>query len=413
MNLTLLTSPLVSAAAFPDGDMTAGGWPSPQSSVATEGSPGTAVEFDRLRIEGNDAVYSLDYKTAREIFTRMTKLAPEHPAGYVYLANNLWLETLNARRRLSTSIYTGGGFYSQDASEDKIDPRREREFNDLIKQAVAAAVGRLQKNPKDVEALYYQASALGLRAAYSTSVKRSFRRAIGDANESVKLQRQVIKIDPQYIDAYLSIGLYEFVIDSLPLGWKFLARLAGLKGSKKNGIAHLETVTQGGKYAADDARVVLIGLYSKQNQPEKAVELIGQLAGKYPRNYLFGIERAAMLYRLGRADEGARVFGDLLKDERIAQSATDLVRFQWGEALAERGEYAAAVEQYAEVMRWPKSDAELISLAHLNSGQAQDAMGKRELALAEYQIVLKRENVFGSHKLATQYVKKAYLPAKS
>src|SRR6185295_528995 len=366
------------------------------------------VEFDRLRIDGNDAVYSLEYKTAREIFNRMTKLAPDHPAGYVYLANNLWLETLNASRRLTTSVYTGGSFYAQEASEDKADQKREREFNDFIKQAIAAATARLVKDPKDVEAMYYHASALGLRAAYSTSVKRSFRRAIGDANESVKIQRQVVKLDPEYIDSYLSIGLYEFVIDSLPLGWKILARLAGLKGSKKKGIEHLEMVTQRGKYAADDARVVLIGLYSKQNQPEKAVELITQLAARYPRNYLFGIERAGMLYRMGKADEGARVFSDLLKDERISQLATDVVRFQWGEALAEKSDHAGAIEQYSAVKRWPKSEAQLVSLAHLHTGEALDALGKREQALAEYQAVLKRENAFGSHKQASLYLKKAY-----
>jgi tetratricopeptide (TPR) repeat protein len=414
MTLQLSIVLLASSAAAAISPITPGAAPYQQAASATDKpAAGSAAEFERLRIEGNDAVYSLEYRAAREMFTRMTKLAPEHPAGFVYLANNLWLETLNARRRLSTSVYTGESFYLQSSNEDKGDLKRDREFNDLIKQAVAAAGARLVKNPKDVEAMYYQASALGLRAAYNTSVKRSFRRAIGDANDSVKIQRQVIKLDPEYIDAYLSIGLYEYVIDSLPLGWKFLARLAGLKGSKKKGIEHLEIVTQRGKYAADDARVVLIGLYSKQNQPEKSVELITQLATRYPRNYLFGIERAGMLYRLGRTDEAARVFGDLLKDERIAQSATDLVRFQWGEALADKGNYAAAIEQYAEVKRWPKSDPELVSLAHLNSGEAHDAMGKREQALAEYQVVLKRENVFGSHKLAAQYLKKAYAPAKS
>ncbi|MEK6303386.1 MAG: tetratricopeptide repeat protein [Acidobacteriota bacterium] len=408
VSAALAAAPLVTTAGTLD-QQAASSAEKPAAAIATE----TAAEFERLRIDGNDAVYSLEYKTAREIFNRMTKLAPEHPAGYVYLANNLWLETLNASRRLTTSVYTGGSFYSQDANEDKANQKRDREFNDFIKQAIAAATARLVKNPKDVEAMYYQASAIGLRAAYSTSVKRSFRRAIGDANESVKIQRQVIKLDPEYIDSYLSIGLYEFVIDSLPLGWKILARLAGLKGSKKKGIEHLELVTQRGKYAADDARVVLIALYSKQNQPEKSVELITQLATKYPRNYLFGVERAGMLYRLGRADEGARVFGDLLKDERIAQLATDVVRFQWGEALAEKTDHAGAIEQYNAVKRWVKSEPELVSLAHLHTGEALDALGKREQALAEYQAVLKRDNVFGSHKQASAYLKKAYVPVKS
>ncbi|HXU08904.1 MAG TPA: hypothetical protein VN743_07885, partial [Blastocatellia bacterium] len=203
--------------------------PRSESFVSSIGAE-DASNFDHLRTQGFVAVYNIDYKTARERFQEMTRVAPDHPAGYVYLANNLWLETLYQGRRLSTSMYTGGSFYAQDKDEDAVDPKRDREFNDLIRQALAAGKARLAKNPRDVEALYYNASALGIRAAYSTSVKRSFTRSITDANESIKIQRQVIKIDPDYVDSYLSIGLYEYVIDNLPGGLKFLARLAGLKG---------------------------------------------------------------------------------------------------------------------------------------------------------------------------------------
>src|ERR1700682_2685122 len=74
---------------------------------STSGSPRKdhpigVSEFDRLRTEGFDAVYNIDYKTARQRFLQMTKIAPDHPAGYVYLANNLWLETLFQSRRLTT-----------------------------------------------------------------------------------------------------------------------------------------------------------------------------------------------------------------------------------------------------------------------------------------------------------------------
>jgi tetratricopeptide (TPR) repeat protein len=385
----------------------------PSSSDTVKASAqGAAAEFDRLRNEANDALYNMDYKTAREGYLRMTKVEPDHPAGYVYLANNLWLETLNASRRLNTSLYTGGSFYAQDADEDKIDPKRDREFNDLIKQALAKTRARLLKNSSDTEALYYEASALGLRAGYGTTVKRSFARAIGDANDSIQIHKKVINIDPNYADSYLSIGLYEYVLDSLPFGWRVLARFAGLKGSKKKGIEHLEMVTGSGKYTSDDARVVLIGIYSKEGKPERALEMISHLTNKYPRNYLFGVERAAMLYRMGRSDEGDRAFQGLLKDARIAQVATDLVNYQWGESLAAKGDYAAAVERYNEVKRWQKSDAEIISLAHLHTGQALDVLGKRSEAVTEYQVVLKRENVFDSHKLASQFVKKPYVPTK-
>jgi len=375
-------------------------------------APGDGAAFDRMRQEGNDALYNMDYSTARERYQQMTRLAPDHPAGYVYLANNLWLELLNQSRRLTTSTYTGGSFYEQDKDEDKVDPKVDRQFSELIKQALATTQARLRSHPKDAEALYYQASAYGLRAGYDTTVKRSFVRAMGDANDSIAIQKKVLKADPDYVDAYMSIGLYEYVIDSLPFGWRMLARVAGLKGSKKKGIEHLELVTQKGKYAADDARVLLIGIYTKEGQPERALEVISQLAAKYPRNYLFGIERATMLYRLNRADEGSRVYTDLLKDGRIAAQATDLLNYQWGGALAARGDHQAAIERYNAVTRWPKADADLISLAHLGAGQSLDVLGKRDEALAEYEIVLKRNNVYNSHKQASQHVKKPYVPQK-
>jgi len=385
---------------------------SPTGSSRTDRETGVS-EFDRLRTEGFNAVYNIDYKTARERFLQMTRVAPDHPAGYVYLANNLWLETLYQGRRLTTSVYTGGSFYSQEKDEDQVDQKRDREFNDLIRQALAATRARLVKNSKDIEALYYNASALGIRAAYGTSVKRSFARSISDANDSVQIQRQVIKLDPEYVDAYLSIGLYEYVIDSLPFGWRVLARFAGLKGSKSKGIEHLELVTRQGKYTADDARVVLLGIYSKENQLDRALEIISHMAKQYPRNYIFGVERASMLYRTGHAEEGARAFADLLKDDRVAGQAVDMVNYQWGESLRGLQDYAAAIARYKEVQRWPKSDQGLISLAHLHVGEALDDLGKRDEAMAEYQMVLKRENVFDSHKLAAQYVKKPYVAAKS
>src|SRR5262245_11338954 len=123
------------------------------ASPKTAEQPAAAAEFDRLRSEGFDAIYNLDYKTARERFAEMTKVAPDHPAGYVYLANNLWLETLFQGRRLTTSVYTSGSFYAQSATEDKVDPKRDREFNDLIRQTIAAARARIAKDPKDVEAM--------------------------------------------------------------------------------------------------------------------------------------------------------------------------------------------------------------------------------------------------------------------
>jgi hypothetical protein len=393
------TTERLCAAQVTTGQATVAG----QASPADPGPP--VSEFDRLGIEGNAAVYNLDYAGARQMFQKMTELAPDRPAGYVYLANDLWLETLNSNRRLSSSLYSSESFYVQTGESDKTDKKRDREFADLIKQAIVMAVAIQSKDATSTEGLYYHAAALGLRAAYSATVGRSFRRAIADANDSILLYKKVLKVDPNYYDAYLSLGLYEYVVGSLPFGWRILARLAGLKGSRERGIQQLETVADHGKYASDDARVVLIGIYGREHKLDRALEVVSYLAAKYPRNYLLGVERAAMLYRASRKEEGERAFAEMLKDERTSQAAFDVVNYQWGEALMANGDFASARERFSSVINWPKSDPGLISLSHLHAGQALDALGRRTEATAEYKTVLKRENIFDSHQRATQGLK--------
>lgn len=380
---------------------------SEQASVVApkESASASLAELDRLREEGNTALYNTDYKSAEAAYNQMKKIAPDHPAVYVYLANNLWLETLFLSRRLSTTLYSGGSFYETSGKGDKSDPARDKEFESLIKQAMDLTRARLLKNSKDTEALYYQAAALGLRAAYETTVRRSFMRAIGDANDAIQIQKQVVKLDPNFADAYMSIGLYEYVIDSLPFLERLAARAAGLKGSKKKGIEHLEMAVKQGKYTPDDARVLLIGIYTREGKPELAFNIITELAEKYPRNYLFGVERANMLYRMGRSEEGDKAFADLLKEQRIAESAFDIVHSQWGDALMSKGNYDEAIKRYKEVKAWLKSERSLKTLARLRTGQAYESLSKPAEATAEYEAVLKEENVYDSHKQANERLK--------
>jgi len=366
-------------------------------------------DFDRLRQHGNEAIYNLDFQVARSDFQRMSELRPDSPAPYVYLASCLWLETLNKSRRLSPALFSKLSFYAQKSDSDKTDPERDRAFNDLIERAMAASAAALQKNPRDAQALYYQAGALGIRAAYVGTVQRSFKHAISDANKAAELQSKVLKLDPQYYDAYLSIGLYDYIIGSLPFFWRLLARLAGLGGgSKERGIEHLETVVSNGRFANDDARVFLEAIYDREGNQDKSLELVDYLRKKYPRNYLLGVERGRLLYAKGDADEGARQFESLLNDPKTASEATDIINYQWAEMLRGRGDWNQALSKYAAVTQWPGSEQGLVSIAYLNAGQMLDVLGRRQDAIAEYRMVLERDNVYDSHDQAQSFIKNAY-----
>ena len=50
---------------------------------------------------------------------------------------------------------------------------------------------------------------------------------------------RVLQLDPDYIDAKLVVGVYEYVVGALPLPFKFLIGFVGITGSKSKGMEML------------------------------------------------------------------------------------------------------------------------------------------------------------------------------
>jgi tetratricopeptide (TPR) repeat protein len=364
-----------------------------------------SAEYQKLRREGFNALYNMDYKNAQAKFNQMTQILPEHPAGHFYLATNYWLELLESTRRLQSNLYGGESFYAD--TQDKVDEKIDKEFRRLLKVSLERAESNLKKNPKDVESIYYQGAAHGLMASYEATVSRAFFSALKHGSKSVDLHRKVVELDPNYVDAYLTIGTYDYIVGSLPFAVKIVAAIGGFRGSKERGLQELNLVAQKGFYAQDDAKVLLLTLYNRENKNTEVLHLLETLSNKYPQNYLFKVERANTLVKLNRATESYQLFEELLKT-KSAQKMQDLIHYQYGEAFSSQGRYADALNEFQKVKSLNASSSELVTRAHLRAGQILDLLAKRDEAKLEYQTVLKRENVFDSHEQAKKYLQKPY-----
>src|SRR5437870_11746742 len=223
------------------------------------------AKFETLRIAGSEALFNLDYETARKNFKEMAQAFPSYPAGPQFLADTLWAETLYQTRRLQSSLYGNDDtFYS--TSDDKADPRIVDQFRTLTRQARVLAEARLKQYPRDAEALYFVGATQGLKASFEEAVERRHFAALKDGSDEVDKHREVVKLDPSYHGAELSIGLYDFTIGSLPLPVKIAARVIGFRGSKKRGLATIERVAREGRWVRDDAKTLLILLYTREKR---------------------------------------------------------------------------------------------------------------------------------------------------
>ncbi len=109
----------------------------------------TAVgqSLDTLRAEGYNALYNLDYETARARFQKMIELAPDHPAGPQCMASSLWVQQLNQSWELKATLYSTGAITE---SKSQVDRKQSDEFRKWIRRAKTLAQARLRKDPRDV-----------------------------------------------------------------------------------------------------------------------------------------------------------------------------------------------------------------------------------------------------------------------
>jgi tetratricopeptide (TPR) repeat protein len=381
------------------------------------------AQFEELRRSGLEALYNIDYDKAQRDFKQIVQLYPNHPGGYQLLAARLWIKTLYESRRLQASLYSGESFYT--SSDDKVDPKIVTEFRNLTREAKRLAEAKLKQEPKNIEALDFLANTEGLKASFEEAVERRHIAALRDGNDAVDHHREVLKLDPKYIDAQITIGLYEYVVGSLPLPFKIIAGATGYRGSKKRGLKMLEEVAEQGRWAQDDAKSVLILLYTREKRFADVVKFARELSAKYPRNYLLRMETADGLVSLAAQKrkendaagavqaekEAFATFEEVVRDRNmreVAGRALDLVHFKYGEALLTAGYNERAAKEFLAATKVDRAEQGLVTMAHLYAARAYDVAGKRDEALAQYKEVLARPNVYDAHDEAKRGLKQAY-----
>jgi Tfp pilus assembly protein PilF len=364
-------------------------------------------ELETFRNQGIDALFNMDYEGARTTFQKMIDLDPQHPAGHIYMANTIWLGHLAQLRRLQTNIYNrGNSFFSK--TEDAVDPKIDKAFRQEIDKGSSLCEKQLKMRKNDIPSLYYLGVAKNIVAGYEATVKRSFLPALRNGSKGVGLHREIMAKDPNCIDAQLSVGMYNYVVGSLPLAVKMLVFLGGVRGSKKDGIAMLERVAREGNYAKDEGKVLLVMLYNREKRIADALKTLDQLVERYSKNSLFRLERATTLGQLRKFTESSTEFELLLQDAQASSYIPDLIHYQYGTMLSDADRWQDSYQQFVAAYNSKKAPPALATLAHLNAGKSLDKLGKRDQAVLEYQTVLKRKDVFDSHDLAKKYLKKPY-----
>jgi hypothetical protein len=185
-----------------------------------------------------------------------------------------------------------------DKRQVKADPKIREQLFQAVEKTESRALAMLGRESEDKRALLSMSMVQGVVMDYTALVEKRQFRSLASAKESNRYAQQLLKVDPNYFDAYLSTGLTEYMVGSLPFFVRWFVRFEQVDGSKEQGFKNLQLVAEKGQYFGPFARILLALMYLREKQPSKTRELLQGLAREFPSNPLFKKELANLTVRL-------------------------------------------------------------------------------------------------------------------
>src|ERR1035437_6938754 len=339
--------------------------------------------------EGFAHFYNLEYDQAVAVFERAIAQNAGLPDLHNHLAQTLIFREMFRNGALESELVSGSNSFLRRPKLNPT-PETEKRILDEIAKCMALSDAQLKRNPKDTAAMYASGIAYGLRSNYFWVVKKSWHDSLRDATAARKLHNRISELEPNNVDARLVQGLHDYIVGSLPWGYKMLGFLIGIHGDKEKGIRTVQEVARNGKLNRVDAEVFLCALSRRENQSKLAVPLVQALIRRYPRNYLLRMELGQMYSQSGDGVRGLQALEEVV---RLKQShAPGFDRVPWEKIYYQEGSiqfWYNDLDRSLENMKKVAAAGEEVDLntgvqALLRMGQIYDMKQRRAEAIAAY-----------------------------
>ena len=350
---------------------------------------GSASTPDPLRV-ALDHFYNLEYDSADNELTEWLKQHPGDLRALNYLATTILQRELLRRELLEAQVYGKGG-EAYEGGEHALSPELRQGLLGVLDKAERLADERLNKDPRDVEALYWAGVSHVTRALINLTLLKARLDALGEAKKARKLHAQVLSIDPNFIDAYLVLGMYDYIVGSLPWYMKVVASLIGYSGNRERGIAEVKRVSEQGNWAREDAKSYLGILYYREKRYAEALGVLRDMAHSYPRNYVVQQEIARVYKSQQNWKAAAEVYdGIVAKHDSGAPGYGEIplakILFQAGEVWGSQGSPEQALLRHERAGKLGDNNI-YVFRSELAAADICVRMSRRAEALRKYQRV--------------------------
>jgi tetratricopeptide (TPR) repeat protein len=373
-------------------------------------------EFLEGAAKGFDRAYSLDYEGARTAFQNLRQQYPQHPGPPLYLALTLWQQELFRRQDLGLDRFVSPEFFIQATARQM--PTEERNaFFRYIGESQAACQAILKQQPGNRDARYFLGSAYGTLAAFALTIDHDKREAFRQGKQAYQHHLEIVEEQPDYYDAYVTVGLYEYIVANLPWYVKWIAQIAGYRGTEERSFKYLHLAATKSDSVSVNARSILVVLCLREKRYDEALENAQFLHRQYPRNFLLHLNVAQILAEMNRPEQAAEEYTKIIaqaesRTPNYQKMPLGALRYNIGKALINIDRLELAQPLFTAAIQDSTTSERERALSHLCLAEILDLRGNRPQAIANYQQVLTAANFEDSHSTAQVYLKRPYRRAK-
>jgi hypothetical protein len=240
---------------------------------------------------GFQQMYNLDFAAAHATFRSYQQTYSADPMGYVSNAAAYLFSEFDRLHILESDLFIDDKKFD---GRGKLtpDPALKTEFEKELAKSDELVTRILAQKPDDKNALFSQIMANGLRGDYAALIEKRNLASLGYMKTSRAIAQRLLAIDPTCYDAYLAVGVENYLLGINPAPVRWLLRMTGAETDKQEGLQRLRLTADKGRYLAPFARLLLAVAALRDKDRPAARTLLAGLAKEFPGNQLYVTELA-------------------------------------------------------------------------------------------------------------------------
>jgi hypothetical protein len=242
---------------------------------------------------GYRQMYNLDFNQAHQTFVAWEKDHPNDPLGTVSNAAAYLFAEFDRLNILHSEFFVEDSLFRR-RPKVTADPAVRKAFDAELAKSEQLADAILAHSPRDTDALFVKIMALGLRADFEALIERRYLDSLKVMKTSRATAEQLLAIEPAYYDAYLAVGVENYLLSLKPAPVRWFLQMNGAETDRARGIENLRLTAEKGHYLCPYARLLLAVAALRNKDRAQARDILSKLASEFPHNRLYSEELARL-----------------------------------------------------------------------------------------------------------------------